>query len=139
MCQVPCHSGESQITFLDCSQYVVAANLPDFTNRRLFQLRLKGGTDPSLSVDFAYVPFPTGLALRAISSDPTQKTETFQWLDPSVAMQTNNHPKYNHHKSGVAHFSQTGKVETMGRFACPLRQINGHAFSITLNDPSRET
>lgn len=128
--------GQSQITYFHRPTYIVAANLPDGSYHRLFQVRLKGGTDPSLAIDFAYVPFPSGLARLALSKTPLSRTESFEWLDPAMAVSTNHHPKYSHHCSGRAHFSQTGKVESFGRYACPLRQINGHAFSVALNDPA---
>ncbi len=119
------------LTFRYAPLYIVAANRAGGLHHKLFQVRIVSGINPSLAVDFPYTPFESGIAMRSQWSleDPNQRT--FQWLDPSTSMTTSQRPKYSHHRDGRAHFSQDGKIRTtVKRLACPLRDINGHAFTV---------
>jgi hypothetical protein len=119
------------ITYHHCPLFVIAANREEGFHHKLFQIRVVSGANPSLAVDFPYSPFESGIALRAQWSPADPDQRTFQWLDPSTSMKTSQRPKYNHHRDGRAHFSQDGKVRTtIARQACPLREINGHAFTV---------
>lgn len=123
--------GQSTLRFLTSPLYVIAVNLPDGSFRKLFQIQLRGGKDPSLFVNFPYVPFESGIAQRAEWTSPDELSRTVNWLEPERSKLTNHRPKYSHHASGEAHFSLSGKILTsVKRYACPLRQINGHAFSV---------
>lgn len=121
----------SPITINHAPLYIVAANREGGVHHKLFQVRIVSGIKPSLAVDFPYSPFESGIAMRAQWSPEEPNQRTFQWLDPSTSMTTSQQPKYNHHVDGWAHFSQDGKVRTtVKRQACPLREINGHAFTV---------
>lgn len=126
------------ITFHPAPLHIVAANREGGFHHKLFQIRISSGTNPSLAVDFPYSPFASGLAMRAEWSPDDPDQRTFQWLDPSTSMTTSQRPKYNHHGDGRAHFSQDGKVRTViKRQACPLREINGHAFTVHIQGIGR--
>lgn len=117
------------ITYIHRPRYVLAAGPEGGPFHKLFQLRLRGGAHPWPVVDFTYAPFGSGIASRFLYTKESK--ETYNWFDPDASMQTSHRPKYSHHEDGRAHFSQDGKIITsVRRHACPLRDINGHAFTL---------
>ncbi len=128
---MPCLVDVPPITLQSAPLHIIVANCEGGFHHKLFQIRISSGAHPSLAVDFPYSPFESGIAMEAQwrPDDPDQRT--YRWPDPSTSMTTSQRPKYNHHVDGRAHFSQDGKVRTViKRQACPLREINGHAFTV---------
>lgn len=119
------------VRFMKSNLFVIAAADSAGIYRKLFQVRLTGGTSPSLAVSFAYAPFGPGGLSRLDDTTPGAVSGTHQWFDPNASNLVSNMPKYSHHVDGNAHFSQDGRILTaVRRAACPLPEINGHAFTL---------
>lgn len=128
---MPFPKGAAQIHFLHAPRYVLCAGNEETFSRKVAQIRFRGGPNPWLVVDFPYTPYPTGLAMKATWNSDNMDQRTFEWLDPTLSMQTTMRPKYSHHQDGRAHFSQDGKIRTsITRQACPIREMDGHAFTL---------
>lgn len=124
--------GQSGTGFVYSPLFIIAANKSEgAAQHKLFQIQLFSAVNPRLVVNFPYTPFGSGIAMRTYWDPDSETPNTHSWLDPQSSRTTTQLPKYSHHQDGRAHFSQDGKVYTMiKRQACPIRDINGHAFTM---------
>jgi hypothetical protein len=90
--------------------------------------------DGSLTVHFPYLREKSCMLTigRMPSGDGMMPTLRVGGAD---ARGSSHHVKYSHHLDGRVHFSQDGKVYTaIKRQAVPLRQANGHLFTLKLQN-----
>lgn len=88
--------------------------------------------DRSLFITFPYFKHRTGL-LSATSSLGTGRSESFASLEQGGKV-SSHLVKYSHHPSGLALFSQTGKIRSeVRRQSVALDHQEGHLFTVLIN------
>jgi hypothetical protein len=119
-----------RLRVLTGDKYVIGMRCGEVV-RKLFQII--PASDGSLYVAFPYSPFERGrVGILTMPKGPDQSViiEDFPL--------TTHHVKYAHHPSGMAHFSQTGRVRnTIRKASVPLNKISGHIFSVTFQGIDR--
>jgi hypothetical protein len=95
-------------------------------------LQVVFGNDGSLYVSLPYFAHRTGL-LSVVTFPATGRAESFVNLETGGRV-TSHLVKYSHHSSGLALFSQTGKVRSeIRRQSVALDRQEGHLFTVLIN------
>ncbi len=112
-------------------RYVIGVRCGPDLVRKLFQIT--PARDGSLYVSFPYSPFDRGRV-----GIPTLPKGPDQWVLVEDFPLTSHHVKYAHHPSGLAHFSQSGRVKsTVRKFSVPFGEISGHIFTVSFQGIDR--